>query len=255
MLRALVVILLLANLVMLAWERGLLDGLTGPRGDRDREPERLQRQVHPERLRILPAQAASTALAAGAAASAASAAEAAASANDAPASSAAAVASAAAAATTYCLEAGPFVAAEATAAERTLRDAKLPPEAWSAQTSQRKGSFVIYMGRYADRDALQRKLDELRRMKIDAEEMRNAPELAPGLSLGRFDDAKAAETELARLAQRGLKTAKVITITPALPQVVLRAPAADAALRARLVALKMPSGPGFVACPAAPVKP
>jgi hypothetical protein len=126
----------------------------------------------------------------------------------------------------------------------------LPPESWSAQTSQRKGSFVIYMGRYADRDALQRKLDELKRLKVDAEELRNAPELAPGLSLGRFDDAKAAETELARLAQRGLRTAKVITITPAVPQVTLRAPAADPALRARLVALKMPSGPGFVACEA-----
>ena len=54
MLRALVVLLLLANALVLAWSLGMLDGLLGRRPDADREPERLQRQVNPELVKLLP---------------------------------------------------------------------------------------------------------------------------------------------------------------------------------------------------------
>ena len=54
MLRALVVLLLLANALVLAWSFGVLDGLLGRRPDADREPERLQRQVNPELVKLLP---------------------------------------------------------------------------------------------------------------------------------------------------------------------------------------------------------
>ena len=54
MLRALVVLLLLANALVLAWSFGALDGLLGRRPDADREPERLQRQVNPELVKLLP---------------------------------------------------------------------------------------------------------------------------------------------------------------------------------------------------------
>ena len=226
MLRTLALVLLLANALLLAALTGVFDG-AAPKGER--EPERLQRQHQPGLVRILGPQAASAALAA-------------ASAQAAAASSAQALA---------CLEAGPFSATDAEAAERTLREAGLTAGAWQVQRQDDPGAFMIYMGRYADREMLQRKLAELKRLKIDGEDLRGAPELQPGISLGRFDDQASANAAMAQMAQRGLRTARVITLRQAQSQTVLRVPAADATLRARRAGLQLPSGPGFLPCAAA----
>jgi hypothetical protein len=223
MLRTLALVLLLANALLLAALTGLFDGAGPPA---EREPERLQRQHQPGLVRILPPQAASAAMAA-------------ASAQAAAASSAAALA---------CLEAGPFSATDATAAERTLREAGLADGAWQVQRQDDSGAFMIYMGRYGDRETVQRKLAELKRLKLEAEDLRGAPELQPGISLGRFDNQEAAQAAMTQMAQRGLRTARVITLRQAQSQTVLRVPAADAALRARLAGLQLPSGPGFLPC-------
>jgi hypothetical protein len=235
MLRLVALVLLLANGLLLASHWGWFErlGATGsgdvrPGGAAQREPERLTRQVNPQAVTILSPQAASAALGA-AAASAAQAAQAAAA---------------------VCLEAGPFGAAEADTAERTLRDAGLAAGSWQAIKTEDRGAFMVYMGRYADRETLQAKQEQLRRMKVDAEDLRNTPELQPGLSLGRFDNKPAADAALARLLQRGVRTAKVITQRPAQQLTLLRLPAADAPARARLAGLRLPSGPGFVACAA-----
>lgn len=230
MLRTLALMLLLGNALLLAALTGLFDG-AGALGER--EPARLQSQQQPALVRILGPQAASAALAA-------------ASAQAAAASSAQALA---------CLEAGPFSAADAAAAERTLSEAGLAPGAWQAQRQDDSGAFMVYMGRYADRETLQRKLGELKRLKLDGEDLRGVPELQPGIGLGRFDSQASADTALAQLAQRGLRSARVITLRQAQSQTVLRIPAADAPTRARLAGLQMPSGPGFVPCAAGAVAP
>lgn len=62
MLRLVIVLLLLAaNGLMLAWQQGWLGGVAP--AQQDREPERLKRQVNPDALRVLPPLAASAALA------------------------------------------------------------------------------------------------------------------------------------------------------------------------------------------------
>lgn len=233
MLRTLVLLLLVANALLLAAQFGVYERLLG-RPDAQtaqREPERLQRQLHPEALQVLTPQAASAALAAAAASAAAS-----------------------SAAAQACLEAGPFAGADADAAERTLRDAALPAGSWQAQRSEDGGLYLVYMGRYADRELLQRKLEELKRRKVEAEEIRGLPALQPGLSLGRHTGKAEADAALAAVVRRGVRTARVVALRPAQTQLVLRVPAADAALRARLAGLSLPSGPGFVGCaaPAAP---
>lgn len=231
MLRPLALGLLVANALLLAAQFGVYDRLLGRPDPQQaqREPERLQRQLHAETLRVLPPQAASAALAAAAASAAAS-----------------------SAAPLACLEAGPFAGAEAEAAERTLRDAGLPAGSWQLLKTEDGGAFMVYMGRYAEREQLQRKLEELKRRKVEAEELRGAPELQPGLNLGRHDSKAAADAALAAMAKRGVRTARVITLRAAQTQVLLRVPAADATLRARLAGLRLPSGPGFAACSAAP---
>ena len=63
MLRALVLVLLLANAGFWAWRHGWLEplhGAIGARPEGEREPERLTMQVDPDRLRLIPAEAAST---------------------------------------------------------------------------------------------------------------------------------------------------------------------------------------------------
>jgi len=61
MLRALLVLLVVANLVFFAFSRGALDGLLGLRALGDREPERLVNQVRPQTIRLLPAGGAASA--------------------------------------------------------------------------------------------------------------------------------------------------------------------------------------------------
>lgn len=253
MLRALVVLLLLVNGLLLAWQQGWLGAAAPAPSMAQREPDRVRQQVNPEAARVLPPVAASAALADAArrAAEAAMAASAPASgASGAAADAASAPASAASGVSAAtCLEAGPFATAELPAVEKALREAQLPPRSWTTVSSQRKGSFLLYMGRYGDADAVTRKLEELGRLKVEAEALTHSPELQPGVSLGRFDDKGAADNALARLVQRGVRTARVVTITPAVTLATLRVPAADAALRDKLFNLKLlPAGVGFAPC-------
>ncbi len=238
MLRALALLLLLANLLVLGWTQGLFDRLRGGRPEPEREPERLQRQVNADQVKVLPAQAASAAMAEAAKAAAAS---------------EAAAASAALAAAGTCLEAGPVPASTQAAAEKLLLEQGVAAGGWTLVPGERKGSFMIYMGKYTDDETLERKVEELKRLKIEAQPMKNAPELQPGLVIGRFDDKTAAEAELGRLSQRGLRTARVVTLVPPLPLVTLRVPAASESLASKLRGLKLPNnGPAFAACAAAP---
>ncbi len=221
MLRALVLALLIANLGFWAWTQGWLDNVVGVRAGGDREPERLARQVKPDTVRILPPAAASAASAA------------------------------AAPAPLACLEAGPFTPAEATAAEAALKAAlpTLPAGRWTDIPTDKPGSWIVYMGKYATNDNLTKKEDELKRRRVDYTEIRDLPGLAPGLSLGRYDTHAAADAALAAFTQQGIRTAKVVEATAPSVSHVLRVDQADAALAAQIGVLKADAfGKGFAAC-------
>jgi len=88
--RALVALLLLANLLFLALAQGWLQPVAGLWPQHEREPQRLAAQLHPETVRVLAPDAAAPA----------------------------------------CLQAGPFDAAQADAAEAALVQAQLPAGSW-----------------------------------------------------------------------------------------------------------------------------
>ena len=221
-LRAVVLLLVLANLGFFAWTRGALDGWIGPPPHGDREPERLARQFQPQNVRIVPPDGAASGSGSGAANS------------------------------TACLEAGPFSASDVALAEAVLQQA-LPAGGWSRRSIDQPGVWLVYVGRFATAEAMQKKADELRRLQAPFDEVQSPAELAPGLSIGRFNSQGEAEQALQQWVQRGLRTARVVTLAEPASDLVLRFDRADASLVAQVAALSgdingQPLGKAFVAC-------
>jgi hypothetical protein len=228
MLRAIVLLLIAANLLFFAWTQGWLDSLTGLRPHPEREPERLSRQVHPERITVLPPGAASAAAAAAASAAAASAAQRGA-----------------------CLEAGPFATGASVSAIAALQAVQppLPAGSWAEVKIERPGSWMLYMGRFPNREVLAKKEEEIRRTRVPYQEVSTPTEYTMGFSLGRFEDRASAERGLEQIGQRGVRSARVVELAAPATLHVLRADNADAALAAQLTALRLPAlGRGFVPC-------
>ncbi len=243
MLRALVALLLLANIGFFAWTQGSLDSVVGVRAAGDREPERLARQVRPETVKILPPNAASSATSSAASATAAFAASAAAS----------AAAAAAEPPPTACLEAGPFAPAQIAAAEAAVQ-AAVPRGQWSTARSEQPGSWIVYMGRFANREAQAKKEDELKRLKFAYEEVTAVPNLEPGISLGRYAERALADKALAEFATHGVRTARVVEFRASSTLQFFRVEHAELALASRLGTLKVDAlGKGFMPCASANV--
>lgn len=282
MLRWLVLLMVVLNGALYAWSRNGAPGVQD-----DREPQRLQHQVAPESIQVLPdlptgpvaARAgATTAASAGAAASGASAAFGAtgttaefgasgAAAASSAASGVAAVASAASgaaparASTTgatlpspspagklgatapaptstatssaaptlaratgdvelTCAESGPLDDLQLATLHRALVQAGVAPGALAERRQPSPGNWMVYMGRFVDDDAWQRKADELKRLNLKFDRVNAPPALEPGLSLGAFGSAAEAAARLAELARRGVHTARVVMAKP--PGVVRR---------------------------------
>ncbi len=226
MLRLLVLALVLANIVFYTWTRGSLDGVVGMRAQGDREPERLNRQVRPDSVHVLPAAAASSALQTGAEASAAP-------------------------LPTVCLEAGPYSASQIGAVESAMQ-AVMPPGSWVNIKTERPPVWLVYMGKYSNRELMQKKIDELRRLRLPFEEVHSPPELSDGLSLGSFESRAAAEKSLTDLTARGVRTARVAPLLASVITHVLRVDRADGATQSKITSLRAEAlqGKVFSACAA-----
>lgn len=160
-------------------------------------------------------------------------------------------AAAAASAASVCLEAGPYAPAEVSAAEAALKPL-LASGGWAQRKASSGGEWMIYMGPYPDRESIDRKKAELARIRggVPQEELTTPPELARGLSLGRFPSPAAANATLAQYRLRGIRTARIVQSSSGAPVVYLRVAQADPAIAARLTALKPPpAGRSFSACP------
>lgn len=243
MLRALVVVLLLANLAFFAWMHGWLNSVVGVDPAGEREPQRLNAQVQPNTIRVLgqqPGGAASVPAPSTAVPPTSTSVP-----NTAPAALPAppAVASMSQAPTgtlsgAVCLEAGPFASADVPRLEVLLRDA-LPTGTWTLAPRERPSQWIAYVGRFNDREALRARSDELRDQNVRFEELRGMPDLEPGISLGRFDREADARDELRRLAQRGVRDARVVPAgPPANATYRLRIEQADGLLMAMTLRLK-----------------
>lgn len=229
MLRLAVLILLLANAGYYAWSQGLLR-TWGLAPATQSEPERLERQLNPEALKLLPAQSQPPADA-----DEPEPAEAAAAAPSAPPPPS----------STQCLQAGSFDERQAAALRQAA--ATLPSGSWTLDAVVVPGRWMVYMGRFADAEAVDKKRAELRALGI-AYDRPGAP-LEPGLSLGRFSSEERAQVALRDLARQGVRTARVVVERAEAKAYTLRLPAVDAPLRTQLDALQSAlAGKPLAAC-------
>lgn len=209
MLRVLVLLLALANAGYYAWSQGALrDWGLGPGSSA--EPQRLQQQIKPDAVRILPASEARRA-------------------------ASSAVAVAAATPKTECLLAGPIVEAKLASVKDAL--GPWPAGSWNLAAVVQPASWLVYMGKYAGVEQLARKKAELRQRGVEFDDIQE-PTLQPGISLGRFTSEADATKRLNALAQSGVHTARVVQEHPELHSQQLMLPAVDDALRPRVEALR-----------------
>ncbi len=207
MLRLLVLLLILANGAYYAWSEGLLRAY-GFAPAQQREPQRVAQQIRPEAIQILSSLEAKRA--------------------DSQVQSELV--------SKECLLAEPFDDAQI-ATLRPALDSALPAGAWQIDTVAVPARWIVYMGKFANVELMAKKRDELVAMRLAPQGLKN-PTLEPGLSLGGFDSQTEATEELAKLSQRGIRTAKVVLERPEGTQNQLKLPAVTPDIRNRLADLK-----------------
>jgi hypothetical protein len=221
MLRLLVLLLALANIGYFAWTRGALAPL-GLVPSVQTEPQRMGTQIRPDAIRLLTPEEARELE------------------NSAPprrpASAASDAVSSADTAATECLQAGLFNEQQ-TAVLRTSLQSALPAGSWQFESSVEPARWIVYMGKYTTEEAMAKKRGELRQLGVSFRTVNNEA-LAPGLALASFPLQADAEKELARVAAKGVRTARVAQERAETRGHILKLAAVDAGLRAQLDALK-----------------
>lgn len=204
MLRLLVLLLVLANAAYFAWARNLLAPI-GLMPVQQSEPQRVAQQVRPEAVRVIPTDEARR------------------------------IESAPAPKPPECLQAGLFTDAEADALKSALEG--WPSGSWSIEPATEPARWIVYMGKYTDPAAMEKKKAELRAMNVAFEPLSNAS-LEPGISLGGYPTEAAAKQQMEALTQKGVRTAKVVQEKPEARGQAVKFPAIDDTLRPKLDDLK-----------------
>jgi hypothetical protein len=231
MLRLLILLLLLANGLYYAWSHGYL-APAGFAPATQSEPQRLAAQIKPDAVRLLaPGEAKRL---------------------DAPLTAPSATVTSAASTpspeTTVtapvkpaeCLQT-PVLGDTLAIAARAAASASLPSDAWTLQSATEPARWIIYMGKFAGTDLLEKKKAELRQIGVSFEPLKNA-NLELGISLGGFETQAEAQAELNALAKQGVRTAKVVQESAATRGQVLKLPAVDDGVRSKLGAVKSALG-------------
>ncbi len=185
--KLIVAALLLINLALFAWYRGYLEPVW-PSGH---EPQRLQQQIAPEKIRLLATSPPPTQTPVAVAVAEPS------------------VKTAVAPAVASCVELGNFNEADAARFEAQI-DALALNQRLSRRTVTDATSYMVYIPPQADKDAVERKSGELRRLDVrDFYVVQAEGDLHYAISLGIFKTRAAAESHLAELVRKGVRSARV----------------------------------------------
>lgn len=235
MLRFALLVLLIANAGYLAWTQGWMATL-GWAPDEQSEPYRVLQQVRPDVLSIVEPPAPP------------------------PPSRTSTVAAAPAPDSepfeeilpeaTVCLQSDSMDEAQSKKLQAALRNSLLPASSWEMPSSSIAGRWMVYVGKFTNDAALEKRRAELRSRKIAYD--RAGGNLEPGLSLGRFSSEEAATRELGTMLNQGIRGARVVQERAPQTLYTLRLSHSTAAQRTHLQGL-LPAldGKALHPCPAA----
>ena len=201
--RALFLLLLLANLAFYAWSRygAPADAL---------DPVPAARPIEPDKLKLVAPAALPQSVAV-----------------KKPAVAPAAVASA-------CIEWGSFTLADAPRAEKALEPLALGPRLAQRRTEE-TAAWWVFMPPQGNRQAAVRKAAELKGLGVEEYFIvQEEGEYRWALSLGVFRSEEAAQARLAALRAQGVRTARVGPRETGVPKIWLQVKSVDAPLQARL---------------------
>jgi hypothetical protein len=228
LLRAFVLLAVIANLAFAAWHAGLLRavGLAPPT---QRDPQRLEQQVRPQALRILGPEATASAVAAAATAAtvvgpppaaAEPVVEAASAPGDAtqpaaaPASAPPTTAGASRGETLACVDVGPIDGGAALDAVERALAAVLPARPWTRETRPATAQYAVFVGPVLSREAARQRREELVKLKLSFESIEitegRSRERLGGYALARHDSEAAAQAALEDFRARGLRGGRVV---------------------------------------------
>jgi len=180
-------LLVLVNLLLFAWQQGAF----GRYGDGGREPERVERQVEPDRIRVLTERDVQELR------------------QRALRNSAESGAVPDLTVAQACLEFGDFGPTEAARAEKSLA-ALAPAAKVSSRPVEAPGWYMVYLPPFKTAAEAERRAEELRKLGVkDMLVMSENSTMKFGISLGSFRDPNAAKSHLAALEKMGLKGVRI----------------------------------------------
>ncbi len=233
-------LLIAANLAVFGWQRGAFGVLP----DSGREPERVARQIEPERVRVLTPDQVKELRDRAAARAAAAADSTAAASNDAAVDIAFDPTGGA-----TCVEFGDFSEAQA-ARIRPRLEALVPAQRLQARAVDAPGWFMVYVPPFktraeADRAAALMREQGVKELVVIGD---NSP-MRFGIALGSFRDQDLANRHLADLQRRGVKAARVADKPSTVPGTRFVIREVDPFLVAALQALQKEAAPArLLAC-------
>ena len=212
--RALFLLLLLANVAFFAWSSYL-----SPAGSAA-DPAPLSRQIEPEKLKVIaPNELPPVTLAKPAAVQ--------------PAAQPAAQPASQPTAAPKCIEWGSFTLADASRAEKALEPLGLGARLGHRKTEETAGWWV-FIPPQPNRQAALRKASELKDLGIDDYFIVQDEPNRWALSLGVFRSEEAAQARLAALREQGVRSAQLGAREAVVAKLWLQVKSVDAALEARL---------------------
>ncbi|MEG0787746.1 MAG: SPOR domain-containing protein [Comamonas sp.] len=222
MLRFALLVLLVANAGYLAWSQGWMATL-GWTPEAQTEPYRLKQQVRPDVLSVVPTPPAAATPP-----------------PTTPSASATEPDEEILPETTVCLQSENMDEAQSKKLQQVLQQSDLPSTSWEMQSSAISGRWMVYLGKFPNETALEKRRAELRTRKIGYD--RAGGSLEPGLSLGRFSSEDAATRELGQMLNQGVRGARVVQERAPQTLYALRLSHATAAQRSILQRLQPSMG-------------
>jgi hypothetical protein len=118
---------------------------------------------------------------------------------------------------------------------------------WSLNESVLPARWIVYLGKFANNEALQRRRAELRQERIEHREV-NVPALQPGLALGTYSSEEAARKALQQAQRDGVRDARVAQERQETRTFTLRLPAVTDSERRQIEGLSVLSDKTLQPC-------